>query len=164
MIMSTYTLGACTLFTRFACAASGLAQTPVTDRQNTKSLEAAVAFAQSLAQWEFIMIGGSLPLLVGTSHYRPEKLWVRLFYLLFLPAWLCLGVSIYGGIRAQEAYLAYLLLPTTTIDGATRALNEHIGKQISWLWVGLGCFGVWLLVYLFWWVSTKKLGQERSPS
>jgi hypothetical protein len=140
------------------------AQAPASDRLNGKSLEAAVSFAQSLAQWEFVVIGGSLLILVGTSHRSPESRLMRVPYLVFLPAWLCLGWSIYLGTQAQEAYLAYLLLPVTTLNGATKTLNEDIGNEISWMLRGLLLLLIWLIFYLFWWILTKRsAGVKENP-
>jgi len=139
-------------------------QTLNSDKLSEKSLDAAASFAQSLAQWEFIMIGGSLLLLVGTSYHRPPGLGIRFSYLLFIPAWACLGSSIYFGTRAQEVHLAYLLLPTTTVEGARTALNKDIGSEIYWMWWGLICFSIWLLVYLSWWVFTKRMRDHRGDS
>jgi len=74
----------------FVTSASA-AQAQSTDKLTARALEAAVSFAQSLAQWEFIIIGGSLLVVLGSSHLRPNNKKVRAFYLLFLPAWGGLG-------------------------------------------------------------------------
>jgi hypothetical protein len=89
---------------------------------------------------------------------------MRTAYLLFLPAWLCLCRSIYLGTQAQGVYLAYLLLPVTTIEGATQRLNEDIGNQISWMSYGLVIFFVWLVLYLFWWIFAKRGSEGQSTS
>jgi hypothetical protein len=68
-----------------------------TDKLNAKSLEAAASYAQSLAQWAFIIIGGSLALFVGNSHRWPRHRGLRATYLLFLFAWASLGISVYFG-------------------------------------------------------------------
>ncbi len=138
------------------CASSSMAEAQSSDRLNGKSLEAAVSFAQALAQWEFVLIGGSLVVLVGTSHRHPTSRPKRAAYLLFLPGWFCLSWSIYLGTQAQGAYLAYLLVPVTTLEGATQRLNEDIGNQIRWMFYGLAFFFVWLVLYLFWWIFSKR--------
>ena len=146
------------------CAFPCVAQVITSDRLDGKSFEAVVSFAQSLAQWEFVIIGASVLVLVGTSYNRPRPLLIRAFYLLFLPAWGCLAYSIYRGMRAQEAYLAYLLLPVTTIGGATITLNKDIQAQIFWMWSGLLCFGIWLVAYLIWWTFLKQDAEGRGDS
>jgi hypothetical protein len=141
---------------------TSMAQQPDPDRLNTRALEAAVSFAQSLAQWEFVLIGSSLLVLVGTSHRRPASRWLRCFYLLFLPGWLSLARSIYLGARAQGAYLAYLLVPVTTLQLATQKLNEDIGNEVFWMLWGLAIFFIWLLLYLLWWIFSTSDTEGKS--
>jgi hypothetical protein len=145
------------------CTSLSLAEAPSVDRLNAKSLEAGVSFAQTLAQWSFALVGGSLLVLIGTSHRFPSSRAKRAPYLLFLAGWFCLAMSIYFATRAQRVYVAYLLLPVTTIEGATQKLNADIGNQIQWLLYGLGVFGLWLIYYLFWWVfSNEKVEGKRA--
>jgi hypothetical protein len=142
-------------------ASASAAQPQSTDKLTAKSLEAAVSFAQSLAQWEFVIIGGSLLLVLGSSHLRPHRKWVRAFYLLFLPAWGFLARSIYFGTRAQQVYLAYLLVPSTTIEGATAKLSDDIQAQrVAMLW-GLAFLFAWLLVYVWWWIFSDDNTKTR---
>jgi hypothetical protein len=63
-------------------------------------------------------------------------------------------------MRAQEAYLAYLLLPVTTIGGATRTLNKDIQAQILWMWSGLICFSIWVVAYSIWWIFFKQAAED----
>jgi len=142
-------------------ASIALAQSLTSDKLNAKSLEAAVSFAQSLSQWEFVIIGSSLLLVVGSSHRRPESFAMRLIYILLLPlAWISLGLSIYFGARAQQVYLAYLLLPSTTMEGATRTLNSDIHSEMLWMFVGLAALFGWLVFYLAWWAFRKDAPKE----
>jgi hypothetical protein len=156
-------LALCTL-----CAPALMAQTQNSDRLDAKSLEAAASFAQSLAQWEFALIGGSLLVLIGTSYRHPPSRQFRAVYFLFLVGWLCLAWSIHLGAQAQGAYLAYLLVPVTTIQDATLRLNEDIGKEICWMFYGLGAFFIWLVLYLVWWIffsgSSSIVDTERQTS
>jgi hypothetical protein len=156
-VVTALTLYAC-------CAIPCLAQVAASARSDGKSFEAVVSFAQSLAQWEFVIIGASVLVLVGTSYNRPRPLRIRGFYLLFLPAWGCLAYSIYRGIRAQGAYLAYLLFPVTTTAGVTRTLNRDIQAQILSMWLGLICFSIWLFVYLLWWIFLRQAADGRGNS
>lgn len=146
------------IFSTLISALPGLlAQTPETDKLNVKAFESASAFAQSLTQWEFIIIGGSLLILLGIDYYRPKSVVLRSCYLLFLPAWTLLAVSIYYGIRVQEAYLAYVLVAKTTASGISETMNSDAHMQIVFMEWGLIVFGIWLLVYLLFWVFCKEL-------
>jgi hypothetical protein len=82
--------------------------------------------------------------------------------LLFLPGWLSLARSIYLGARAQGAYLAYLLVPVTTLQLATQKLNEDIGNEVFWMLWGLAIFFIWLLLYLLWWVFSTSDTEGKS--
>jgi hypothetical protein len=52
----------------------------------SKFFEAAQALAQSLSQWDLLIIAGSMVVIVSTSYYRPARRKIRAAYLLFLPA------------------------------------------------------------------------------
>ena len=134
-----------------------LQQLPQADKLNAKAFESAAAFAQSLTQWEFIIVGGSLLILIGTGYYRPKHVWIRCSYVLFVPGWVLSGLSIYFGIRVQEAYLAYLLVQKTTAAGISQTMNSDASYQISLMEWGLLVFGVWLLVYLCYWITSKEV-------
>jgi hypothetical protein len=49
-------------------------QTPVDD---SKFFEAAQSLAQSLSQWDLLILGGSLVVIVSTSYYRPQSIKIR---------------------------------------------------------------------------------------
>ena len=163
MIRFPYIVGALLLMLFFACSAA--AQEIGQDKLTGKTLETAISFAQSLSQWGYIVLGGSLAVLLGTSHDAPRSRWLRMFYFLFAPAWLFLGLSIHQGTRAQEAYLAYLFYPVITINEASRQISGDIRSQIFWLYWGLRLLCAWLFLYLIWWVIWKKQDDgERAKS
>jgi hypothetical protein len=140
------------------CASPSIAQSQNPDKLSPKALEAGGSYAQSLAQWEFIIIGGSLLLVVGTSHRRPASLKIRAVYLIFLPpAWASLAWSIYYGTRAQQVYLAYMLYPRTTLEFATQQLNRDIGSQLLWMLLGMSFLVCWVIIYLFWWTLSRDV-------
>jgi hypothetical protein len=141
-----------------------LGQSTIPDKGTAKALEAAAAFCQSLTQWTFVIIGGSLLAVVGTSYYRPAQLWIRSMYILFLPSWIFLARSIYFGIRTQEAYVAYLLVTSTTLQGAAFAINQDAEKQIWCMELGLLGLSIWLVLYLIWWIFEKRINLARGVS
>src|SRR5258708_35408735 len=63
---------------------------------DVKLFEAATSLANTLTSWAFLMIGGSILAIIGTSYYRPAALWVRCSYLAFVPAWFFLSWSVYS--------------------------------------------------------------------
>ncbi len=106
------------------CSSAFLAE-PL-DKLNVKSLEAVSSYGQSLAQWAFVIVGGSLVLILGNSHRWPKSRILRATYILFPGAWFCLAKSIYLGSRVQQAYLAYLLVPPATIESAVRTVTARV--------------------------------------
>jgi hypothetical protein len=146
------------------CGVAFCAQAQGQDKLNAKALEAAASYAQSLAQWGFIIIGGSLVLVLGNSHRWPKARKLRVAYLLFLLAWASLAVSIYFGTRVQQAHLAYLLVPSTTIEGTTLTANHDLAYEIFWMLTGLFFLGLWLSIYLVWSVISKEIPNARGES
>ncbi len=131
-------------------------QAPPPEKLESKAFEAAVSLAQSLTQWAFLIMGGSVVILVGTSYYRPIDQLVRLSYLSFIPGWICLGLSIYNGTKVQRAYLGYLFLPNLDLARLRLMINRDAYRQIQYMEWGTGIFGIWLLVYLIWWIFGKN--------
>jgi hypothetical protein len=89
-----------------------------------KFFEAAQTLAQGLSQWSLLIVAGSLVIIVSTSYYRPSHPRVRAAYFLFIPAWLCLAISINEGIRVQRSYVAYLV-------GSRQGANPQLSTQIA---------------------------------
>jgi hypothetical protein len=129
----------------------------------SKFFEAAQSLAQGLSQWSLLTIGGSLVIIVSTSYYRPANARVRAAYFLFVPSWLCLAISIYQGIRVQRAYVAYLVGsrqgPNTQLSNQiAETMADATRKQILSLEVALAFVGIWLLIYIFWWIMSAQPG------
>jgi hypothetical protein len=135
---------------------------------DSKFFEAAQGLAQSLSQWDLLIIGGSLVIIVSTSYYRPASRRMRAAYLLFLPAWSCLAYSIYQGILVQRSYVAYLVAARnpannqSTIVAIAKKMETATASQIDGLEYALVCLGAWLLAYIAWWVLAEQLGKEKS--
>jgi hypothetical protein len=119
---------------------------------DVKALEAAIGFAQALMQWAFVILGGTLVMLVGTSYHRPEYRSVRLCYLLLLPAWVLLAMSIRNGLLVQQGYLAYLFNHNS---GIATSMADDASKQIDLMRWGLIVLASWIFVYLQWWIWAK---------
>lgn len=124
-----------------------------------KLFEAATSLANTLTSWAFLMIGGSIVAIIGTSYYRPTALWVRCSYLAFVPAWFFLSWSVYAGTRVQGVYLAALYSAHPNVAVLKSAVNNDAVSQIQRMEVGLACFGVWLTLYLLWWIFHKETGK-----
>lgn len=127
-----------------------------------KAFDVAVSFAQTLTQWCFLTVAGTILALVGTSYRRPLTRKTRLGYLLFLPGWYFLFRSILDGVSVQGVYLAYLF---TNPDAARLKysfadINDRVFRQVHHFKYGLTFFAVWLLLFLLWWIFSNQVAQE----
>ena len=129
---------------------------PVEVQARTKAFEAAVSVTNTLVSWAFLVFGGTILVVVGTSYHRPKNRGVRWSYMLFLPAWGFLTSSIYFGSRVQGNYLASLLNKRADFNKVREALNANAASQIDQLTYGLFFLGVWIVVYLLWWILSNE--------
>ena len=79
-------------------------------------------------------------------------------YLLFLPGWFFLGVSVFYGEKVSRRFAASAF----TDDEATlleigNRMNIEYGRQRLFFQLALLTFGVWLVAMLLWWVSTGEI-------
>ena len=140
----------------FAAQLSLLFQTsPLQQTTIDKALELAVSFSQSLSQWAYIVIGGSVAILLRDLKYRPKDTLVRRSFWLFFPGWAGLVVSIYEGIRVQQRYVARWMNPNPQIDDIVAKFNRHTVWQIRCMQLGLLCFALWLVVFLVRWITHR---------
>ncbi len=112
-----------------------------TDVAVDKSLDSAVAFAQSLSQWAYITIGASVALLFRDLSQRPKQWFVRWSFVVFLPGWFFLGSAIFKGVRVHGAYIAYLMTKQHDVPAALVNINADAASQLSALECGLLIFG-----------------------
>lgn len=130
-----------------------------------KPFEAALDLTKKLVDWALLILGGSIALLLGTSHAYPANFWLRLVYVLFPAGWILLAASMNYGVRAQRAYLALLFRADPAaaekmeerLTRAKQILAEDTYQQIRYLKAGLLVFALWLTVYLVWWLAGLDL-------
>jgi hypothetical protein len=128
-----------------------------------KAFEAAVSFSQSLSQWAYIVLGGSVACLLKDLKSRPSSRFVRHSFWAFIPGWFFLGRSIYQGMKVQGANIAYLMSPSPARDAVILSFNKYTASQLFSMKWGLGIFALWLVVFLIWWI-TQKDGSPRFRS
>ena len=127
---------------------------------DAKFFEAAQSLAQGLSQWDLLIVAGSMVVIVSTTYYRPATRKMRLAYLVFLPAWAGLALSIYQGIRIQGSYVAYLVAARyknqKLIEAIAGKINDYTQLQIRYLEFALLCLALWLVAYILWWIFTEQ--------
>lgn len=135
----------------------------------SKFFEAVQSLAQSLSQWDLLIIAGSMVIIVSTGYYRPRDRKMRLTYLIFLPSWILLALSIHRGIQVQGSYVAYLMaslrkdtdpLKAGIISSIVSKVNSDTTFQIRYLELALLCLAVWLVVYICWWAFKDRILDE----
>lgn len=132
------------------------ASSPATIKPDLKIFEAAITLTNNLTSWALVVIGGSILAILSTSYYRPKLLWFRCTYLLFLPAWIFVSLSLYSGTRVQGVYLAALFSAHPNLEMLQERLNSDSAAQIFRMEAGLVCLGIWLTLYLMWWIFNKE--------
>jgi len=114
--------------------------------------------SQGLNNWCLLIITASIAAIVSTSYLRPTNKIFRALYLLFIPGWILISLSIFYGVGISRRYMAAMLTPKLDV------IREIIGKvslefdwQLSFLQWGLAIFAIWVLAFLLFWVFDEKL-------
>lgn len=111
--------------------------------------------SRSVLGWGLTLMGASILAIVSTSYLRPLSRKFRNVYLLFIPGWMLVAVSVYFGNKVSRRHTA-----ATFAQNRRRLLeigslmNQDFDWQLSLFNWGLIVFAIWLLIYLIWWVRT----------
>lgn len=116
------------------------------------SLELVAASSEVMVTWALAIAAGSVAAIVSTSYVRPQSRKARSIYLLFLPGWILLGVSIYFGNSITRNILAAQFVNESRIPEIAAEVNSSFIMQQSALGWALTVFSAWLLLYLAWWI------------
>lgn len=109
--------------------------------------------SQTLTGWSLMIIAGSIAVIVGTSYLRPNKGVWRLPYLLFIPSWFFISLSIYNGDKISRSYMAAVLINNEAkLMEIGQAINAYYIAQLSNFRIGLIGFAIWLFIFLLWWI------------
>jgi hypothetical protein len=77
---------------------------------------------------------------------------MRYIYLLYIPGWLFLGLSIYYGEKISRRFMAAKLVPKENLSKIAKLVSQDFGNQRLMLEIGLLIFALWLVAFLIWWV------------
>ena len=103
--------------------------------------------------WSLNVIAASILALIGTSYLKPASKKIRLIYLLFIPGWCLLYVSMYYGnvVARRFGACAFTTDNEKLLDFGSK-LNSDLLQQMYFFKVGISVFAIWLFLYLVWWV------------
>lgn len=117
------------------------------------SLAAISVSSQQLVNLASAFLGGSIVLVIGTTHVSPTTVPARSMYLALIPCWGSLVGSILAGDAVLRKYLAAMLAKTPEkLIEIFEAANGKYGLQLNCLRLAILFFGIWLLAYIVWWI------------
>lgn len=117
-----------------------------------ESLKNVSDHSNDLSNWSILLIAGTIAMVVGTSYLRPAERTVRLAYLLFPPIWMILALSVLAGRDVRGSYLASTIVADRFLFGTIACANAVLARQIEFLFFAVIALGVWLIIFLHWWI------------
>lgn len=120
--------------------------------------------SSQLTTWALAMLGGSVAVVIGSSHYSPAGRRWRSFYFLLAPAWISLLVSVRAGNELSRSYLAALFTKGAAQDEAFNQINADFQVQLDYLFYGVIAFALWLTAYLLWWVLFRDVAPREGDA
>lgn len=120
-------------------------------------LKEVVALSAAIGNWAFVLLGGTLAMLLSTSYHKPGPR-MRLFFVLVPVAIGFLALSLERGAHIHRAYAA-LLLRQPTIEAANEALvavNSGLIGQLQFFGYALWALGIWFIGYTIWWIFIER--------
>ena len=113
------------------------------------------ASASTLTGWALAIFAGTVVVIVSTDYLRPPGK-IRYAYLLFVPGWFLLGVSILYGEKIMRRFVAGEITPDrTTLRDIGMLMSSELAQQRLFLLLALTAFGCWLVSLLIWWVFSR---------
>ena len=83
-----------------------------------------------------------------------------MYLFLFIPAWVCLALSIYFGDRVQRGAITVKMVNKNLVADIHQQINGDFDRQLRFLtWAG-AILVIWLFAYLVWWVFYRKAQEE----
>lgn len=129
--------------------------------QRIEQMGRAVALSESLRTLSIAVFGGLAALLLGSSLRRPSAIGPRLIFFWIIPAWICLGASIYQSIDIGRRYVA-LVVARTFREDVPALINQSFSYQLDFATAGFAFAGLWLATYFLWWITCKTPHGESS--
>jgi hypothetical protein len=110
-----------------------------------------VSSSNTITTWSLSLLGASLLAILSTSYIKPIGKWSKLIYLLFAAGWFFLGKSIVNGdCLVRRSIMAFINQERIQIIG--EKMNDEFALQLNNFKLSLLFFGIWLFLYLLWWV------------
>src|SRR5882762_9632262 len=110
--------------------------------------------SNKISSWSLSTLGGSLLAILSDSYLHPTTAKFKMIYLLFILGWTFIGISIFNGKEISGRAIASELYKSDENQLTTifTKCNTCYSRQLRFFNLGLLVFGIWQLLYLFWWV------------
>ncbi len=109
--------------------------------------------------WSLSIVGGSLLVILNEGYIQPSYQPYKLVYFLFGIGWILIGISIYFGRKITNSKMAAVLNKddNESLAAILKNINNYYTKQLQFFNRSLICFGLWLILYLLWWIFGPKI-------
>jgi len=112
--------------------------------------------SETITTWALAILAGSIAAVISSDYLRPSGP-VKLVYLLFIPGWFLLGVSLYYADQLNSSYMASIFaIDKAILVGIGSNMNSELLHQKNFLAYALLAFALWLLLFLLWWIFFKQ--------
>ena len=129
----------------------------MTNQEILQGLKTVSDYSKQIEVWAISIFGGSLLVLMGTSYDRPKNRKEKMFYLIFVPSWFFLGLSVYESNYLQRLVLGALFSENhEVLISKVSAVNSIFANQQDYFYLSLATLVLWILWYLIWWIFFKK--------
>jgi hypothetical protein len=127
-------------------------------------LEKIVGASDKLSGWGLSIVGGSIVALISSSYLKPTTLKAKQIYLLFVPGWIFIFLSLYYGNNLMQDYIGslfYIKNETEKFYQSMLCVNKYYSGQIRFFVIGLVFFATWLIAILLWWIYNDSITKRK---
>lgn len=125
-----------------------------------KLTESITTISQSLDDASLKVLAGSIILLLGSDYVKPIHSRAKLIYLLFIPAWVSLGMEFF--YCNAVCRISASLIQFNNLDIIKSLIYDNDGvsdmyqKQSMSFSFGILFLSIWLTSFLIWWIFFDK--------
>lgn len=128
-----------------------------------EGISAMAAGSATLTGWALSIFGATVVGIVTSKYLRPSG-WVRYLYLLFIPGWVFLGLSVArGDLVIQRSIAAAFGKEATLRRDIAVLMNSDFDAQRFMLQLALLVFAAWLVSLLIWWIFAAPQPKPEQP-
>jgi hypothetical protein len=119
-----------------------------------KSIKSIADGSNKVSTWSLSIIGGTVLVIIGNSHYQPKEIGFKLTYFLFIIGWIFIAMSMYHGLNISGRVMAAELFSKKEdeLKPIFSKANDDFANQLKYFKYSLIVFGIWLVIYLLWWM------------